>query len=122
MTKKNTITVAEVINSELLTPDEMRKLLKDFQSLKAQISKLPKDQLKEIKAELGRVSKRVISGKLLELKDRLVPILKEYRDDLKEEFKKTITKDKPFGNRSISFRADIFNLAVIRSIPKKKGD
>ena len=119
MSKKNVITVAEVINSEVLSPDEMRKLLRDFQSLKTQISKLPKDQLKEIKAELGRVSKRVISGKLLELKDKLSPILKEYREALREEFQKTITKDKPKGNRSISFKTDVFTVAVIRSIPKK---
>lgn len=115
MSKKNQITVAEVINNNSLTPDKMRDLLREFQALKAKIAKLPKEELKALKAELGRISKRVISGKLLELKDKLTPILKEYREDLKKEFEATITKDKPKGNKSISFRVDVFNLAIIRS-------
>lgn len=119
MSKKNQITVAEVINNDSFTPDQMKVLLKEFQFLKTKIAKLPKEEVKAVKAELGRVSKRVISGKLLELKDKLVPILKEYRDDLKKEFETTITKDKPKGNRSISFKVDIFSLAIIRSVSKK---
>ena len=109
--KKNQITVA----NETLTPDEMKKLLQEFSTLRAKIAKLPKEELKELKKEIG---KRVISGKLLELKDKLVPILKEYRDDLKAEFKKTETVDKPKGNKSISFKTDIFTVAVIRSMAK----
>jgi len=119
MSKKNVITVAEVIKSDTLTPDEMKKILKDFQALRAKIAKLPKEEVKAAKAEMGGISRRVISGKLLELKDKLVPLIKEYREDLKKEFSLTCTNDKPKGNKSISLRVDIFNLAIIRSISKK---
>jgi len=117
--KDNIITVAEVIGSPVLTPDEMKKILQDFQVLKAQIAKLPKEELKVLRAEIGRGSKRIISGKLLELKDKLVPLIKEYREVLKKEFIATETKEKPSGNKSISFRVDVFNLAIIRTISKK---
>lgn len=113
MSKKDQIT--EVINNDSLTPDKMRDLLREFQILKAKIAKLPKEELKAAKVEMGRISKHVISGKLLELKDKLTPILKEYREDLKKEFEVTITPDKPKGNKSISFRVDVFSLAIIRS-------
>jgi len=115
MSKKNQITVAEVINSQTLTPDEMKNLLKEFSALKAKIAKLPKEQMKALRSELGH---RVISGKLLELKDRLIPIIREYREVLKAEFDKTVRPDKPKGNKSISLRVDVFNLAIIRSIKK----
>ena len=117
--KSNVITVAEVIDNPELTPDEMKKILRDFQALKAQIAKLPKEEVKEARKEMGGISRRVISGKLLELKDKLVPLIKEYREVLKKEFEATITADKPKGNKSISLRVDIFNLAIIRSVSKK---
>ena len=119
MSKKNVITVAEVINNESLTPDEMKSLLKEFQALRAKIAKLPKEEVKAARAEIGGISRRVISGKLLELKDKLVPLIKEYRGELKKEFEATITADKPKGNKSISLRVDVFNLAIIRTISKK---
>ena len=119
MSKKNVIKVAEVINNNELTPDQLKSLLKEFQSLKAKIAKLPKEEVKEARKEMGGISRRVISGKLLELKDKLVPLIKEYREDLKKEFSTTCTKDKPQGNKSISMKVDVFNLAIIRSISKK---
>ena len=119
MSKKNAITVAEVIDNPALTPDEMKSLLKEFQSLKAKIAKLPKEEVKEARKEMGGISRRVISGKLLELKDKLVPLIKEYRDVLKKEFEATVTKDKPKGNKSISLKVDVFGLAIIRTISKK---
>lgn len=113
---KDKISVSDVINNEELTPDEMKKLLKEFQSLKAKIAKLPKEEVKAAKKEMGGVTRRVLSGALLELRDELIPIIKEYRESLKDEFSKTITKEKPKGNRSISLKVDIFTVAVIRSV------
>lgn len=118
MTKKNKIEVSEIIESEVLTPEEMKSILKEFQSLKLKISKLPKEEVKAMKKEIGGISRRVISEKLIELRDQLIPILREYREVLKEEFKKTETKEKPQGNKSISLKTDIFTVAIIRSIKK----
>ena len=113
MSKKNQI---EVIENPNHSPEEMRNLLKEFQALKEKISKLPKAEIKELKAELGR---RIISGKLIELREKLIPIIKEYREALKEEFKKTETSEKPNGNKSISLKADIFGIAIIKPAEKK---
>ena len=116
MSKKDVITVAEVINNDELTPDQMKALLREFQSLKAKIAKLPKEELKAMKKEIGGVSRRIISGELLNLKDELAPLIRKYRDHLKAEFEKSVTKEKPKGNKSISLKADIFTIAVIRSV------
>ena len=118
MSKKNQITASEVITSDH-SPEEMKKLLQEFQILKAKIAKLPKEEVKAAKAEIGGISRRVISGKLLELKNKLLPLIKEYREELKKEFSMTCTTEKPQGNKSISFRVDVFNLAIIRSMSKK---
>jgi len=113
--RSNQISVAEIINLEV-SSEEIRKLFKDFQNLKAQIAKLPKEKVKAIKKELRG---RIISLELLKLKDQLTPIFKEFQEILRVEFQKTVTKEKPEGHKSISLKLDNFNLAIINKSFKK---
>lgn len=96
--------------------------LKKFQEMKRQLAELkkviPKEALKEIKGE--RIT--VLSDEMKKFQSEVLPIMKRHEGDFVRELSKTITTEKPNGNKSltISFDGVSFYLYIVKKREKKE--
>lgn len=108
----NKIKVTETLKSigspETISFDEMKKLVSQFNEMKKNIKLQTKDMSKEDKKKLG-----IIKGKKREISEQIKPfiakvfkLISDYQDNLADEFKLTISDEKPEGQKWLTFKSD----------------
>lgn len=104
-----------------MTFEEMQKAVAEFKKLQKIIKALPKEDRAKL---LPPVRAREIPEGLLVLADYIKKGLVSHYDNINPEFAKTVTTDKPNGNKSISLSWEDcdFSVAIIRKAKKEKSE
>ena len=104
-----------------LSFEEMQKAVTEFKRLQKLIKELPKEEREKL---LPPTHKREIPESLSVLADYIKKGLISHYDNIKPEFDKTVTTEKPDGNKSISLSWEDcdFSVAIIRKIKKSKKE
>ncbi len=101
--------------------EEMQQAVLEFKKLQKIIKAMPKEDREKL---LPPVKAREIPESLSDFANDLFDLVKSVYVEFDSEFAKTITLDKPDGNKSISLsREDCkFSIAIIRKSEKKEKE
>jgi hypothetical protein len=98
--------------------EEMQKAVAEFKKLQKIIKAMPKEDRAKL---LPPVKAREIPESLTDLAEIIFEKVTFWKENLKSEFAKTVTLDKPDGNKSISLSNEDcdFSIAIIRKSKKE---
>ena len=113
---------AETIANTIEAPktyEEMQQMVAEYKKLQKAIKALPKEDREKL---LPSVKAREIPESLIDLSTIIFEKVNFWESNLDSEFAKTVTTDKPDGNKSISLSSEDCNytVAIIRKIKKEK--
>jgi len=113
---------AETIANTIEAPktyEEMQQMVAEYKKLQKAIKALPKEDREKL---LPPVKAREIPESLIDLSTIIFEKVNFWESNLDSEFAKTVTTDKPDGNKSISLSSEDckFTVAIIRKIKKEK--
>lgn len=99
-----------------LSFDEMKQAIQDFKRLQKIIKAMPKED----RAKLMPKRERVISDNIQAMIKGISEILEMFQENIKKEFKTTISIEKPDGQKWLTWKLDTYTFCL--AINKKKTE
>lgn len=106
--KMDTEVLTNAGSPEVLTFDEMKKMVSEYKKLGKAIKAISKED----RAKLMPKRERVITDNIKPLTSKIEKLLTEYRENLEVEFKTTISTEKPNGQKWIGYKFDKFRIHI----------
>jgi len=101
---------------EKMSFEDMKTAIQDFKRLQKLIKAMPKED----RAKLMPKRERVISDNIMPLIDEIRKSLDKYSDNIKSEFKTTISIEKPDGQKWLTWKLDNYTFCL--AINKNKTE
>ncbi len=112
MSKKTEKTETEILTNagapEKMSFAEMQKAIAEYKKLQKLIKSLPKED----RAKLMPKRERVITDNIKPLIVKISSLLNEYQENIKSEFKTTVSIEKPNGQKWLTFKLNSYTFCI----------
>lgn len=100
---------------ETMSFEEMKKAVTEYKKLQKLIKSMPKED----RAKLMPKRERIISDNIKDMIDDIKVVLSQHVEEIQIEFQRTISTEKPKGQRWLTWKLEDYTFCLAINKPKK---